>query len=87
MVLGKFYEIKSQKFRKLSFSRWNSFSTGYFISSHKLENVNSFIDLGLLFGQKLRYKLHIKPSINGVRPRHGFFDRGARELDDPHVVK
>lgn len=50
--------LRAPTFQKLFFH------TEYFINPHKLESVDSFIDLEELFDQKLRLNLHIELSKN-----------------------
>ncbi|KAL9917892.1 uncharacterized protein ACN427_000469 [Glossina fuscipes fuscipes] len=80
-------QLNLSKCKKLSFSRRKSFITQYFIDSHKLEDVDSITDLGVLFDHRLRFNLHIELSISKARSALGFIKRWSKELDDPYITK
>lgn len=52
--------LNQETCEKSSFLRRNSFPTEYFIDFHKLKNANTFLDLGILLDEKLRFNLHIE---------------------------
>lgn len=78
MFFKQLYDIKSKKYKKLSFSRRNLFITEYFIDSYKLENVVAFQDLDVLFSYKLCFNLPFEHTVNKKLDRYR-----ARDFDDP----
>lgn len=79
--------LNLSKCKKLSFYRSSGLNIDYLISSHKLEDVSSFLDLGVLLDQRLRFDLHINSCINKARSLLGFIKRWSKEFDDPYLTK
>lgn len=79
--------LNLSKCKKLSYYRSSGLNFDYFISSHKVENVSSFLDLGVLLDHRLRFDLHINSCINKARSLLGFIKRWAKEFDDPYLTK
>lgn len=59
----------------------------YTIDSYDLEEVKSFVDLGVLLDQKLRFNLHIESIVNKAYSMLGFIKRWSKEFNDPYITK
>lgn len=59
----------------------------YTIGSSELEEVNSFVDLGVLLDQKLRFNLHIESIVNKAHSMLGFIKRWSKEFNDPYITR
>lgn len=59
----------------------------YSVGSYILEGVNSFVDLGVVLDQRLRFHLHIDSIINKALSILGFIKRWSKEFDDPYITK
>lgn len=79
--------LNLKKCKKLSFFRSQPLLSNYFIGSHKLDNVDSFVDLGVILDPKLRFHLHIDSCVNKAKSLLGFIKRWSKEFDDPYVTK
>ena len=79
--------LNPKKCKKLCLSKCRSIPTNYFIGSYKLDNVDSFVDLGVISDDKLRFNLHIESCVNKAKSLLGFIKRWSKELDDPYVTK
>lgn len=79
--------LNFKKCKKLSFNRSVLKSTSYFIGANKLENVLSFLDLGVLLDHRLRFHLHIEACVNKAKSLLGFMKRWSKEFMDPYITK
>lgn len=79
--------LNLKKCKKLSLFRSRHIQSDYFVGSYKLENVDSFIDLGVILDNKLRFNLHIESSVNKAKSLLGFIKRWSKEFEDPYVTK
>lgn len=79
--------LNLRKCKKLSFYRSNPIRFDYFIGAYRLENVESFTDLGVLLDHKLSFNLHINSCVNKAKSLLGFMKRWSKEFNDPYVTK
>lgn len=79
--------LNLKKCKKLSFYRSQPVKSDYFIGSYKLDNVDSFVDLGVILDRKLSFNLHIDSCVNKAKSLLGFIKRWSKEFDDPYVTK
>ena len=79
--------LNLKKCKKFSLFRSHPIQSDYFIGSYKLDNVDSFSDLGVILDPKLRFHLHIDSCVNKAKSLLGFIKRWSKEFDDPYVTK
>lgn len=79
--------LNLKKCKKLSFYRSKLIHYDYYIGSHKLENVSSFDDLGVILDRKLDFNLHVTTCVNKAKSLLGFMKRWSKEFNDPYVTK
>lgn len=79
--------LNKGKCKKLSFCRSTALNFTYSVDSHILENVFTFVDLGIILDSKLRFDLHINSCINKARSTLAFIKRWSKEFDDPYLTK
>lgn len=80
-------ELNIKKCKIMQFSRTSAFTTIYFLGDYQLEGVDRFLDLGILFDQKMNFLLHITGSINKARVALGYIKRWSKEFNDPYIMK
>lgn len=80
-------QLNLKKCKCMKFYRKNVISTDYYFDGHKLELVDLFLDLGVLFDPKLNFISHINVSVNKARGVLAFIKRWAKEFTDPYVTK
>lgn len=80
--------LNSKKGKAMTFARVkNTFKNDYFISNSKLERVNYFVDLGVIFDPKLDFRMHIDSITAKASIRLGMIKRWSKEFSDPYVTK
>ena len=79
--------LNLKKCKKLSLFRNQSLLSNYYIGSYKLDNVESFVDLGVILDPKLWFHLHIDSCVNKAKSLLGFIKRWSKEFNDPYVTK
>lgn len=79
--------LNLKKCKHMTFSRNKSNETSYSIKGTKLENVASFVDLGVTMDTKLRFNVHISLTVNKAKGVLGFIKRWSKEFDDPYTTK
>ena len=79
--------LNLKKCKKLSLFRNQPLLSNYYIGSYKLDNVESFVDLGVILDPKLRFHLHIDSCVNKAKSLLGFIKRWSKEFNDPYVTK
>lgn len=73
--------LNLKKCKKLSLFRIDPLICEYYIGPHKLESVDSFVDLGVILDHKLRFNLHIDACINKAKSLLGFIKRWSKEFN------
>lgn len=80
-------ELNLNKCHVMTFTRYSSFSTAYFINGTQLKAVDSILDLGIYFDKKLNFNTHVTFATNKATSVLGFIKRWAKEFKDPYVTK
>lgn len=80
-------DINLNKCKHIRFTRKTRPTGLYFIGDYKLEVVNVFLDLGILFDTKLSFTEHINMCTNKARGVFGFIKRWSKEFSDSSITK
>ncbi|XP_075163026.1 uncharacterized protein LOC142235647 [Haematobia irritans] len=75
------------KCKKMTFFRSNALLTEYYIDNVKLEDVQIFNDLGVLFDRRLKFDSHVESIVSRAMSTLGFIKRWSREFNDPYLSK
>lgn len=80
-------ELNMNKCKYMRFSRRNFTAVNYSLGGHQLEQVDVFLDLGILLDAKLSFTSHINMMVNKARGVLAFIKRWAKEFTDPYITK
>lgn len=79
--------LNLKKCKYMPFARKKLLLYKYNIHNCNLEQVDTYVDLGVTLDPKLRFNLHINVCVNKAKGVLGFIKRWAKEFDDPYVTK